>query len=600
MTVLVRKLPVVPRGVDVTDLKANFKLYSDDEMREIKSRFTANGRYREYVSESTGQPVRLPCPVFVFDGRYFAAYPGKKFLLGKSNLASVKLAQDFDSGAWVTEKVLRVDFDNDKDFFRDDIENESYCQAANQQAIMANDTERAVKFYRPFDDIVDADSEEGKYYLFSQYASGMDIGAWVERFRDMPRIIRLDVAISLVNALMGVHEQQVVHRDMKPANAVFDMFKAFNRAVAIIDFGLSVRMEELGSELTAGWGTPPFEAPEIRKTDTQDVGMYSVKSDIYALGVTLGVVCGCMEMTPTGDVIRQLSLARKDDLEAKLQGIVDAMVADDAEKRPALNAVLEELHTVRSELRDEDRVLNVCMLDVEKFIAARQGGDKSLAALLSDLQNFHIIRLCVNSDAAHEYDDFALLQIKSELQARGCVVAEDIYQGTQEELNAFAGSRENHESADGRIYQLHYMTHEVKNEEREAMDEVEDVVVIEEVEQENEFLLPDEPRPGQRVFTHIAMHDEVVSAGNHANEVEQYDLGDLLCSVLDAAGATVSSAALSFLQCGSSGTGCFGFFARTPNSDRQRLPTDGNVFEAAVGSDSDAEESVSPRAMARY
>lgn len=585
MTVQVRKLPLVPRGVDVKDLGNNGKLYSDEEMREIKARFVANGRYRTYEDEN-GHEQRLRYPVFVYDGRYFAAYPGKKLILGKSQSAGVKVAQDFDSGVWVAEKVLRVDFDIDKNFVRDDIENEAHCLADNQQVILADATKRAVNFYRPFSDVDKKNSEEGKYYLFSNYATGMDVGRWVKHNSDMPLIIKLDIAISLVDALNEVHTHQVLHRDVKPANAVFDIFKEFDHAVSMIDFGLSVKMNELDSELYAGWGTPPFEAPEIRKTESQDIGKYSVKSDIYALGVTLGIIFGAMEMTKTGDVIRQLRLSKVKDESANTQelldDLIDDMMVDEADQRLELNAVLQQLTEIRDKLSNAERVMNVCMLDVDRIIAERERGEHSYENFLRGLKGYHVIRLCVSDRACN---DAELLAIKHELEVHRFIVADDVCHGSSSELADYANDRVNHVNGDGRIYQLEYLAQHAVLEER-------DEVV-------NQFLLPEEPREGQRVFSRIAMQDNITTALEREEAAESYDMVDFLFSVFDAARERVCAATLSALQCGNDdieSAGCFGLFANMRPVNRAER----SVFEAPVGSDSESDERLTPRAMARY
>ncbi len=105
MTLRQKTLPSVPNGVAMKALAPSLKLFSELEIRDIKKRFKQNGRYRHYVDEY-GMQHSLKYPVFVFNGTYFASYPGKLFLVHDASYEKVKVAQNLDSGEWVDEKIL--------------------------------------------------------------------------------------------------------------------------------------------------------------------------------------------------------------------------------------------------------------------------------------------------------------------------------------------------------------------------------------------------------------------------------------------------------------------------------------------------------------
>lgn len=83
-------------------------------------------------------------------------------------------------------------------------------------------------------------------------------------------------------ALAQVHENQVVHRDVKPANILLDLNRT--ESVYLCDFGLGRELDVATSEqLRDGSGTPMFMAPERLLRRPAD----EVKCDIYSMGVTL-------------------------------------------------------------------------------------------------------------------------------------------------------------------------------------------------------------------------------------------------------------------------------------------------------------------------
>lgn len=93
----------------------------------------------------------------------------------------------------------------------------------------------------------------------------------------------LTVARGLLNALAYVHEQGVVHHDLKPENVLLCGGERRERAVRLTDFGLSHAHglpDPHGAE--ARLGTPHYMAPE------QFAGVRGdPRSDLYALGVVL-------------------------------------------------------------------------------------------------------------------------------------------------------------------------------------------------------------------------------------------------------------------------------------------------------------------------
>jgi len=125
--------------------------------------------------------------------------------------------------------------------------------------------------------IFDVGEEHGQLYLAMAYLPG---GSLLQRLADVP--MPVDMVVSIVEhvaaALTYAHKKRLVHRDVKPANILFD---EENRAL-LADFGLVKSLLESG--LTADGtrlGTPAYMSPE-QSGEGGDIGP---ATDTYALGV---------------------------------------------------------------------------------------------------------------------------------------------------------------------------------------------------------------------------------------------------------------------------------------------------------------------------
>ena len=77
-------------------------------------------------------------------------------------------------------------------------------------------------------------------------------------------------------ALQYVHEQQIVHRDVKPQNLILG-----EEGIMLVDFGDRARAGRARTTGTVGIGTPRFMAPEVFAG-----GAVSPRSDVFGLAAT--------------------------------------------------------------------------------------------------------------------------------------------------------------------------------------------------------------------------------------------------------------------------------------------------------------------------
>jgi serine/threonine protein kinase len=129
--------------------------------------------------------------------------------------------------------------------------------------------------------ILDHFSESSGQYLVMELVRGIELGNLI-RQRGTPGL-PADQAVEYVRqtceALQYVHEQQIVHRDVKPQNLILG-----EDGVVVVDFGIARQLDdgELESQGTVGIGTPRFMAPEVFAG-----GSVSPRTDVFGVAATL-------------------------------------------------------------------------------------------------------------------------------------------------------------------------------------------------------------------------------------------------------------------------------------------------------------------------
>ncbi len=123
-------------------------------------------------------------------------------------------------------------------------------------------------------------------YIVMEYLKGETLDARVEREGRLRLSLAMDIGLQVAEALHYMHQQNIIHCDIKPENIFLsEAPKELRRRVVVklIDFGLS-RREAMGAQLASSevGGTPDFMSPEQIKGLAPQPSM-----DIYALGMLL-------------------------------------------------------------------------------------------------------------------------------------------------------------------------------------------------------------------------------------------------------------------------------------------------------------------------
>lgn len=114
-------------------------------------------------------------------------------------------------------------------------------------------------------------------FLELEWMVGGDLQKRIVEGRGLAEERALSYAYQLATALIGAHNHDIVHCDIKPKNVLLD---DEGRQCKLSDFGLARRLDEFNKGI---WGTPPYMSPE-QFDHPESVGK---PSDIYSLGVLL-------------------------------------------------------------------------------------------------------------------------------------------------------------------------------------------------------------------------------------------------------------------------------------------------------------------------
>src|SRR5213595_2562997 len=184
-------------------------------------------------------------------------------LLGKGGMGAVFLAHDLTLERDVAIKVLPPDVAQDEQIVR------RFQQEAKTAAKL--DHPNIIPIYR-------VESEGGLNYFVMKYVSGTSLEDLLDQKQPLPVPEIQRILWEAACALGHAHQRGVVHRDVKPANIMFD----HDGRVMLTDFGISKALQAATGLTATGMiiGTPHYMAPEQGKGAPVDG-----RADQYSLGV---------------------------------------------------------------------------------------------------------------------------------------------------------------------------------------------------------------------------------------------------------------------------------------------------------------------------
>jgi serine/threonine protein kinase len=131
-------------------------------------------------------------------------------------------------------------------------------------------------------------TDSGRPYFVMELVKGVPITEYCDQ-NQVPIRQRLELLVSVCQAVQHAHQKGIIHRDIKPSNVLITLYDG-SAVVKVIDFGVA---KAIGQQLTDKTiytqfsqmvGTPLYMSPEQAWQSGLDV---DTRSDIYSLGVLL-------------------------------------------------------------------------------------------------------------------------------------------------------------------------------------------------------------------------------------------------------------------------------------------------------------------------
>ena len=132
--------------------------------------------------------------------------------------------------------------------------------------------------------VYDVFDENGTTYYSMAYVEGTTLDEYIRQHHPLTEADAVAIFGRVCSALSSMHEQRMLHLDLKPKN----IMRSMQGEVFMIDFGLSKQFGTNGepeSSTTIGAGTPGY-APIEQANPIKD-GTFPATLDIYALGATM-------------------------------------------------------------------------------------------------------------------------------------------------------------------------------------------------------------------------------------------------------------------------------------------------------------------------
>lgn len=210
-----------------------------------------------------GQPVSMTNevkPGDIIDGRFEI-----EGVISRSGMASIYKAKDLEDKRTVAVKIPYFQLESDPNSFARFQREAEIGESLNHPNIL--------KFIKV--------PNKSRPYIVTEYLEGKPLSTVLNEVRPLPITDAVQIASYICGALAHMHENKVVHRDLKPQNIMI----CGDGTLRIIDFGIakSTEMRRLTfAGFTPAMGTPDYMAPEQVKGKRGDE-----RTDIYSLGAVL-------------------------------------------------------------------------------------------------------------------------------------------------------------------------------------------------------------------------------------------------------------------------------------------------------------------------
>lgn len=184
--------------------------------------------------------------------------------VGMGGMADVYKAMDRTLNRYVAIKVLKSEFSLDKSF------------VAKFQA----EARAAAGLSHPnIVSVYDVAEENGSYFIVMELIDGITLKQYIEKKGRLSIKEATSIAIQVSTGIEAAHQNNIIHRDIKPQNIIISK----DGKVKIADFGIAKAISANTNTISSNvMGSVHYSSPEQSRG-----GYLDAKSDIYSLGIVM-------------------------------------------------------------------------------------------------------------------------------------------------------------------------------------------------------------------------------------------------------------------------------------------------------------------------
>ena len=172
-------------------------------------------------------------------------------------------------------------------------------------------------------------------YLIFEFCENRDLSHLIDKRKKLKEIEVQYYITQLIQALIHLHDRNIVHRDLKLGN----IFLTGKMELKLGDFGLAKKLSFRDEKISEMVGTPAYMAPEI----LENMG-YSLEVDIWSLGVIMYyLIIGKLPFNkPNQEDIKRVSYTfpKKAIISRAAKSLIEQILVKDPKERPSLKQIL--------------------------------------------------------------------------------------------------------------------------------------------------------------------------------------------------------------------------------------------------------------------
>ena len=184
--------------------------------------------------------------------------------IGQGGMSLVYRAVDIRTGHSVAIKILKSEYNSDKEFL------ERFQREAQAASLMS---------HHNIVNLLDAGVEGEFRYLVLEYVSGSTLKEIIQEKGHLNTVTAIQITVRILSALQHAHDCGIIHRDIKPQNVLVNA----DGHIKVADFGIA-RMTNTSTISTGNTvvGSVHYSSPEQASGSVVDA-----TSDLYSTGVVL-------------------------------------------------------------------------------------------------------------------------------------------------------------------------------------------------------------------------------------------------------------------------------------------------------------------------